>query len=445
MKLLKSWKNNFVLLLILFLFLFTRLYKINSIPASVYWDEASIGYNAYAISTDLKDEWGEFLPLHIRAFGEFKLPIYIYSVAVLTKLFGINEFTLRIPAVLYSLGTIIALYFLVARITKSKKIGLISSFILIVSPWLFIFSRTGYEATAGLFFFLSFICFLIFHKDRKFYIFLSIVCAILAFYSYNSFRIIIPIFLTVWFLKVNKKSLFTFVALGIFLVGLIPAIKLYYFDQGAVRLTTIRIKEPKTFIKNYFSHFSYNFLFKSGDINNRSQMPGWGEIYLINLPFLLIGIWKIFKSKFNFKWSILLLLIIAPIPASITLESPHALRAIVMAPVLAFVSAIGLNSLKRIWLIVTIFIYLIFFGFYFHDFVTNYNLKTSNDWQYEYKEIFLTTKEGIVTDKYAQPYIFALYYLKYPPAEFRRTVKYNPPDKWGFSTVESFGQFKFIK
>src|SRR3989344_2725190 len=130
-------KKYFWLGLIIVLFLVTRLYKINTVPGSVYWDEASIGYNAYAITTDLKDEWGEFLPLHFRAFGEFKLPVYVYSVAILTKMFGVNEFTLRLPSVLYSLGTVIAVYFFTTRITKNEKIGLLSSFLLTVSPWIF--------------------------------------------------------------------------------------------------------------------------------------------------------------------------------------------------------------------------------------------------------------------------------------------------------------------
>ena len=75
--------------------------------------------------------------------------------------------------------------------------------------------------------------------------------------------------------------------------------------------------------------------------------------------------------------------------------------------------------------------------------MTKYNLLTSADWQYPYKLIFANQKEGLVTDKYAQPYIFALFYLKYPPEKFRETVKYNPVDKWGFSLVSSFDNFQF--
>ena len=79
-KFLRLLQTNFVLILICLLFLVTRLYKISEIPLSVYWDEASIGYNAYSVLQTGRDEWGEFMPLHFRAFGEFKLPVYVYSV-----------------------------------------------------------------------------------------------------------------------------------------------------------------------------------------------------------------------------------------------------------------------------------------------------------------------------------------------------------------------------
>src|SRR4030042_2777959 len=110
-------KNRFLLAIVLLFFLATRIYKIADIPPSVYWDEASIGYNAFAVATDLKDEWGNFLPLHFRAFGEFKLPVYIYSVVPFVKIFGLNAFAVRIPAVFYTLGILIVVYLLTKRIT----------------------------------------------------------------------------------------------------------------------------------------------------------------------------------------------------------------------------------------------------------------------------------------------------------------------------------------
>jgi len=147
-------RNKLLLGLILIIFLVTRLVNITKNPPSLYWDEASIGYNAYSVLETGKDEWGEFLPLHFRAFGEFKLPVYIYSVVLTTKIFGVGELAIRLPAVIYTFGSLILVCLLAEYLFKDDLISLFSVFILSVTPWLFILSRVGYEATAGLFFYL---------------------------------------------------------------------------------------------------------------------------------------------------------------------------------------------------------------------------------------------------------------------------------------------------
>ena len=307
-------KKYLLLVLIILLFLVTRLYKIAQIPSSVYWDEASIGYNAFAVATDLKDEWGDTLPLHFRAFGEFKLPVYIYSVAILTKLFGSNEITLRLPAVLYSLGTIIAVYFLAKKITKKESVGLASAFLLTISPWLFIFSRTGFEATAGLFFFFVFLIFLLLYQEKRYYIILSSLAAILSIYSYNSFRIIIPAILFVWLISQKHKDIkLELIALGFFLISLIPIVRLYLLDAGAVRLIAVGANGFVGIITNYLSHFDPRFFFVNGDIIKRHGLPGWGELYYLDFPILLIGIWRVVKDRNKLAWLFPLLLILIQI------------------------------------------------------------------------------------------------------------------------------------
>src|SRR3990167_416318 len=98
---------------IVLLFLGTRLAKISEIPPSLYWDEASIGYNAYSVLQTGKDEWGETLPLHFRAFGEFKLPVYIYSVVIAEMFFGMSALAVRLPAVIYGLFSVLGMYLVV--------------------------------------------------------------------------------------------------------------------------------------------------------------------------------------------------------------------------------------------------------------------------------------------------------------------------------------------
>ncbi|HET7098859.1 MAG TPA: glycosyltransferase family 39 protein [Patescibacteria group bacterium] len=447
-------KNNFIFAFVLFLFLVSRIYGIAEIPKSVYWDEASIGYNAFSIATDLKDEWGEKLPLHFRAFGEFKLPVYIYTVAIFVKAIGLNEYAIRLPAVFYSLGSLILVYLLTKKITDNEHTAIFASFILIFSPWFFIFSRTGYETTAGLFFFLLGTYLFLEHTKKGIYILFGIMSFILSFYSYNSFRVIIPIWLSLMLIYTySKKNIpIIIISISIFLVSLIPVYRLYKFDSGGARFAQVEITSKFDFIKNYVAHFSPNFLFLKGDTNPRSQIPGHGQLYLFELPLLLLGLVAIIKSKKALYYIPLIILILAPIPASLTRESPHALRSLLAAPAFAMMSALGIYFLaahfKKYSSLIVLFViicYYLSFESYMTSFITKYPSLSASDWQYQYKEIFATQKSGNVSDKYAQPYIFALYYLKYPPQKFRDEVKLNPINDWGFSKVSSFNGFKFIK
>jgi hypothetical protein len=234
------------------------------------------------------------------------------------------------------------------------------------------------------------------------------------------------------------------------LLSLIPVYRLYKYDSGGARFAEVQITSKLDFVKNYFSHFSPNFLFLKGDSNPRSQIPGHGQLYLFEIPLLLIGLIAMIRSKKILYFLPLATLLIAPIPAALTRESPHALRALLAAPSFAMISALGTGFLREnikkfsmAILLIVIAAYYLSFESYMIDFITKYSAETASDWQYQYKEIFANQKSSVVTDKYAQPYIFALYYLKYPPEKFREEVVLNPVDEWGFSKVASFNGFQF--
>jgi len=449
-----------ILLAIICIFLITRLYKIEQIPPSVYWDEASIGYNAYSISQTGRDEWGKFLPIHFRAFGEFKLPVYIYSVVPFVKLFGLNEITVRFPAVLFSLGVVLLTFLLAKRLSGNDKVALLSAFFLSISPWFFIFSRTGYEATAGLAFYLAGIYLFLFNK-KSWYIFFSIVSFILSAYSYNSFRIIIPLtILILVILELNNlkkaKIVPIILSLVILILSIIPIYRLYKYDNGVSRLQVVAATNS-TFFKNYISHFNPGFLFLSGDINLRSQQGGFGQLYLTDLFLLPLGLIYMINRKSKINYLTIFILLISPIPAAITKESPHALRSIAIVPFLSMISAYGVVFIRKYFNksfveILIVLISIFFFVNYSINFNTAYPTKSSADWQYGYKMIY--SKFGnefskydrvIISDEYAQPYIFALFYLKYDPNKFQKNVVRNSVDQWSFSTVSSFDKFEFGK
>ncbi|MEK7616927.1 MAG: glycosyltransferase family 39 protein [Patescibacteria group bacterium] len=459
----KFLNTRFLLSLICVFFLITRLYKISEIPPSVYWDEASIGYNAYSISQTDKDEWGDFLPIHFRAFGEFKLPVYIYSTALSVSIFGLNEFSVRIPSVLFSLGVVILTYLLAKKLTGQVWVGLWSAFFATISPWFFIFSRTGFEVTAGLMFYLLAIYLFLINPRNGSLILLSLVSFIFSAYSYNSFRIIAPLTIFILFflekenlINLAKRQLrWVILSLAIVAISIWPIYRLYLYDVGFFRLQAVGTVNIETFIKNYISHFSTDFLL-NGDKNLRHQQMGFGQLYLPELVLFLLGVSYLtfVNSKSKYRFLPIALLLISPIPAALTKESPHALRALSMVPFISMISAIGLSllrpKLKYLFDFGIVLVMLSFYINYFMNFINTYPAQSKEHWQYAYKNFFMqyNNKFGnydqvLVSDQYAQPYIFALFYLKYDPEKFRKEVIRNTPDKWGFSTVKSFGRFYF--
>lgn len=456
-------RNKFFLALICVIFLFTRFYRISEIPSSVYWDEASIGYNAYSIIQTGKDEWGKAFPLHFRAFGEFKLPIYIYATIPGIWFFGLNAFSVRLPAVLFSLGVVILTYLLAKRISGSAMAGLFGSFFIFVSPWFFLFSRTGYEATAGLMFYLLGIYLFLCFSRNKWLILLSVFSFIISAYSYNSFRIInLPslLLLIITNFKSIKSSLNEIflpilIAVVVLIISIIPIYKIYFFDNGASRLQAVAASKAD-FAKNYLLHFDPKFLFFSGDTNLRSQLPLFGQLLPVEAILILAGVSYISrKPKSNIL--LIMLLLFAPVPAAITRESPHALRAIAMIPFLSIIAALGIEYLKNwrqrfIIEVTIILVSLLLFINYFVYFSTVYPIQSSQHWQYGYKVIYTDYKDEfykydriLISDDYAQPYIFALFYQQLNPDEFHRTAIRNSIDQWGFSTAKSFGKYEFGK
>lgn len=468
-------KRNLVLVILSLIFLLSRIIRISSIPSSVYWDEASIGYNAYSVLQTGKDEWGESFPLHFRAFGEFKLPVYIYSVVPFIKIFGLNAFSVRIPSAIYSSLSIILLYLVAKMITRNERASLFSAFILVVTPWMYIFSRTGYEAVAGLTFYLSGIYFLVKNLDEKSgtgFLF-GTFFFILSTYSYNSFRLISPVVLFTFFvLKVVKLlsdksnlrghflvSIFSFC---IFFVSLVPVARLYIYDSGSVRMQTVGLEgdlsqKAISFTKNFLSHFSPEFLFFEGDSNLRSQNPGFGQLYYVSFPLLILGLIQIIRKRNIFGFMVVFLMVLGIIPAALTRESPHALRSIASFPFFTVMIAIGLEYLTSIFkkinkkvFVFVVTIYLIFFVVYLNKFFTEYQNISAQDWQLGYKKVFEEYSKDFsnydrvfIDDGYAQPYIFYLFYNSVDPKYFQESVSYNPPDKWGFSTVSQIGKVHF--
>lgn len=473
-KLLKSVFKH-PLFLVVVLFLVTRLWMLGSVPSAVYWDEASLGYNAYSIAQTGHDEWGANLPLHFKAFGEYKLPVYVYTLVPFIKLFGLNAWSVRLPAVLASLASVLLIYLITYKLSRNKLASSISAFFLCVSPWFFVFSRTGYEAILALSLFLASIYFYFLSSKKPYYFILSTLTLGITMYTYNSYRVVAP--LTFLFFIVNfsfdaikgsseRRSRFMSIVFSVFIfAGLtLPIVYFLKTAEGISRFAAIGIEglEQKkitvllTVFKNFVKHFDPRFLFISGDTNFRSQI-GWPQMYGMDLMLILVGAQSIFKTHLNLKKYFILIFFVAVglLPASVTREAPHALRSLSALPFLLMIVSLGLVYLNqkitfKYFVHLVVIVYLAFFGSYFYKFTNSYVRVSSEHWQEGYKKVFVDYKDEfkkydtvLVSDRYAQPYIFALFYGSYDSNKFREEVEVNSGSRFATSVVAKFSNFSF--
>src|SRR3989344_8918545 len=102
--------SKIVLILIITIAIFLRFWDLNVLPPSLNWDEVSLGYNAYSLLKTGQDEWGELMPLSFRAFGDYKLPGYIYLDVPFIYMFGLNEWGVRFLSALLGVGLTILIF-----------------------------------------------------------------------------------------------------------------------------------------------------------------------------------------------------------------------------------------------------------------------------------------------------------------------------------------------
>ena len=385
LKIFKVYKIHLLLLSIVILAGFFRFYQLGQNPPSLTWDEVAFGYNAYSLGIDGRDEFGKFLPVdYLESFGDYKPPVYAYLDILPIKFFGLTSFATRFPSAFFGVFTVFLCYFLTKRIfysSKNKEIyGLFSAFILALSPWHIMLSRAAFEANVATFFLVSgVLTFLAGIQEKKWFLVLSAILFILSMYTFNTSRIVAPlfvIFLAVIFWKKLfhcKKQIIIAALLGFCL--LLPLIPFLLSPEAKVRFQEVNIfsdtsvlatgnqeiandhKAPwskiihnrriiygLTFLQHYFDHFNPGYLFIRGDANPKFSIQYVGQLYIWDIPFFVIGLLFLFRRKEGYWWIIFLWIIIGLIPAATARETPHALRTETVIPTFQMIVGYGVAS-----------------------------------------------------------------------------------------------------
>lgn len=459
-------KEIILLLLILTIASFFRLWHLNSIPPGLYPDVAMNGNNA--IEAMKTGDYKIFYPENNGREG-----LFINLQALSLKIFGIHIWSLKIVAALIGILTVLGLYLLTKELFlknhNSKIIALLSALFLATSFWHVNFSRIGFRAIMVPFclvwsFYFLFKIINTDSENKKTNILLAILYPLLAgfffglgFHTYIAFRIAVIILIVpiIWMiLNFLKKGGLKNISLWINIY-----FKKRYWQYDLWILAIILTALP---IGLYFLHNPQDFMGRAGgvsvfsqpnpiksvisstiktlgmfnirgDFNWRHNFSGspellWpiGILFLVGIIFSLKKLLKSKKEKnwslftvycFLFVWFIAMLL-----PEILTYEGiPHALRAIGVIPVAYIFAGFGaylvykflyrfveLKKLKKSLLLVACFLFLFACGYA------------------EYNKYFINwANQPDVKAAFAQNYVDIGNYLNALPPEINKYIIVN--------------------
>ncbi len=348
---------------------------LGSLPHGLYNDEASIGYNAWAIAHAARDEHGFTMPLFFEAFGEWKNPVYIYTLALLLKVLPLTIAVDRIPAAIYGCVTIFCCAAAAYRYTGSRLGGLLVLAIGAATPWLTLLSRDAFEVISMVGFLAVAVAATLWHPKPTL-LTSAITSAALGVctYAYSTGRLMALLFFVVWGVSTfwsDLKRPWRILVNPVAWTGTLPAFGAYVIlffwmihNPGALvsRFGNVSIAAggaslPKIvgrFLTNLFTYLSPGYLFVTGDQNLRQSTQYGGMLLLGTLPLLVTGILvtaRSFRTSIRARF-LLIGLAAAPVAAALTEEgTPHALRSSDMLPFLLCLIGAGTVALGR-WLLV---------------------------------------------------------------------------------------------
>ena len=502
--------HKFLLIGVLIIAFIIRFVDFDRTPA-LNPDEAALGYNAYSLLLTGKDEHGVSWPLHFKSFGDYKPGGYVYLALPFVKFLGLTPLAVRLPNLIFSILTILFLYKLVLLLSKSSVLALYSSLVLSLSPWHIHFSRGAWESSVALSLIVIGIYYFFKSIKEKFLLNFSLFTLffILSLYIYHSARLIAPLLalsLVILYFKFLIKKLPQIIFPIVFgILIALPVLFSFLNNGGTARLGGVglsadmgpinranelinhhnntkivnrlmhnkRVLYLVSWAQKYSSHFDLNFLAINGDEVPRSKSPEVGQIHLIEIFFVFLGLIYLFKSTtapattgvFNHKSKIfiILFLLISPIASSLTFQAPSALRSLPMVIPLSILISCGIyylyilflnhkSKIMNLTILFIIILYSYFIAYYLDSYFLHYAKRYPFAWQYKFDELvpFVESqkyhyKNIYITNKYDQPYILFLFYSHYNPLLIQSQIKLTPPDKFGFSTVESYDNYHFGK
>jgi 4-amino-4-deoxy-L-arabinose transferase-like glycosyltransferase len=387
---------------------------------------------------------------------------------------GLTEVSIRLPHLILGIASLIIFYQLTRRITD-RSTAVMAMFLLSINPWHIMISRWGLDSNIFPGIFLIAVFLLVLSLKRRIYLPWAAFVLGLCLYLYGTAYVVVPAFTVLsaiavkYLWKISWKTL-GLSALVASVTGLPVAlyIMINQFQWQSIilpfisipRLTgTPRFQTVSSVFSGEWESIIHNLndfwrlLLWQDDGLIWNSLPGFGLLYMIGLPFAIIGLLATIHRVWKVKGKDATLFILFWLFSSIILAAMQSVNVnrinIIFLP-LIFFCALGIQTASvgnRFVRSGILCIFLIFFAFFTHAYFTTYKIEAADDFFTGLGPAIedataRTDKKICVTDRVNMPYIFALFYDQTDPHVFAETVHYDNPGA-EFQSVSTFGRFTF--
>jgi Dolichyl-phosphate-mannose-protein mannosyltransferase len=473
-------------LILLVLSSFVRLYRLASIPEGFHADEAVFGYNAYSILKTGKDEYGKPFPLILKSFGDYKGAIYSYAVVPFVAVLGLDEFTVRLPTAIFGILTVLFAMMLTYGLTRNMVLSLVTAAVVSFAPGSIVLSRVQSDPLMSvLFVYIGWYCVHKYLESKKILWSIGAISSwVIGCFIYFTPRVhllgFIPLLFWYYYPKLERRSKIVFVVAFLCVLGTIAYLLSGSFGSRVSQVNVFSSQEVmlpleeqiredgvsqspliltrlyhnkiidygRYILHNYSNYFSFDFLFYQAYQPEREKMPNTGFMYIIDLPFFLVGLYLLIKQKKRWGYFIIAWFLFTPLMLSpFGQESPNFHRYYFSILPVSLIVAFGITqtvtNVRRRWRIYIIVLIAALYSFnvsyFFHELFIHQPIHLPQYRGYAYKQMVTELQQIqnnydkiVITKAHQSPYIYLLFFMKYDPATYQRLGSPRDLDYAGF-------------
>jgi hypothetical protein len=333
-------------------------------PPGFHRDEASVAYNAYSLSRDLRDQDGGLLPVAFASFGDYKSPLFVYGLAAVFRVADASSEVARQVAAAVVLAAVLVLGAIAFRRTGRVGVAAVVVALAGLTPWLYELGRVAFETAMQPLVLAAFVLALDWaYRSPRHPAVRAIPVALtlgaLA-YVYAAGRLLAPMYAMALLVFAGRGRWRWLVATWIgFGLALVPLAVYWRRHPGALtarydRTTFIDddMSLPRvvgTAIWNYVQDVNLVRWVVSGDPRPYIHTWGAGQLLATLVILAVAGAVLVLRTQRGDAWwrFVVVALLLGPVPAALTEDRHYALRLLPIPVLLAVLAIPAVDRLLR--------------------------------------------------------------------------------------------------